>query len=708
MKHLPVILLLLKFSFVYSQDKLNLTGYDLPNTRREEGNPQLLASKLIEGKNTEKEKFDAIFVWVAKNIHYNHGAYMSPKGHTLQSTKFTLKHKLGVCIDYAKLMDTLCFFAGITNVTVLGYTKDFYFDVNDSLYIDNHAWNAVKLDNRWYLYDVTWSGGTYELKVGKWGERIIKWRKKLAGKIKQKTIHIKYKGLKGCPNTERSAYKKVYSTTFWLRLKIKIANRLKVRFKPTLIKEPYPPFYLSNPEVFSSLHIPTIPYWSLVEDANHIRTFEIDSGFYFQNPDLYQNQKREGRVCVECDHYVAMEAKERLIGARRRSFSFNPRNFLFPSQCNLEIARIHTLNALSAKDSLIKVSELDSSIQYLETAKENLHIAKTKIKEETTLLKKKNNRKKLIHFNENREYIKQMNLAILTTLGQKRNMGKLDLGIRSGYRKIETDKKNIRRMYRSIDFGKKKISDEKKAEKAELKMQKCMNHCDSLTSKIEEQKIHFNRLTLRLEEALWSRLHFQDSINYQFFFSGLLRYYSLSDNYKKPTVDIRNTINRQFRQYQLGLKENVFLIADSCTQAGLLLLKLIDGRNKKIIESMVLLKSMVELDRIKESEAKTFFVDAERKLNDTGCEILESYLNITSAAIGFHYLKYLEKEILHNIYMENGAENYRFREVEKKIYWRFKKYNSVPQHNLVYASNQLKMIKKYKKEYLKSFKKKKK
>src|SRR4051812_35328376 len=72
----------------------------------------------------------------------------------------------------------------IKNVLVPGYAKDHLDDVHDSAFIDNHAWNAVKLDGLWYLYDVTWSTGIPTFTMN----RFNRWKSKL-----QRNFQIKYK-----------------------------------------------------------------------------------------------------------------------------------------------------------------------------------------------------------------------------------------------------------------------------------------------------------------------------------------------------------------------------------------------------------------------------------------------------------------------------------------------------------------------------------
>jgi transglutaminase/protease-like cytokinesis protein 3 len=148
-------------------------------------NPGTLARRLTEGKSSEKEKFDAIFAWVATNIRYDFASYFSSGGSGMPRVKMILKYRSGICIDYAHLMDTLCNLSGITNVSVYGYAKDEIFDVNDSLYLDNHAWNAVKLDGLWYVYDVTWASGQPEYRFTKFSNFIYQLYLRHAPKYKR-------------------------------------------------------------------------------------------------------------------------------------------------------------------------------------------------------------------------------------------------------------------------------------------------------------------------------------------------------------------------------------------------------------------------------------------------------------------------------------------------------------------------------------------
>lgn len=77
-----------------------------------------LTKEIIKGKIGDEGKFKAIFDWVATNIKYNYNIYYSSNGTFDLPIKTILFYKSGVCLHYAKLMDTLCGYAGIPNISI--------------------------------------------------------------------------------------------------------------------------------------------------------------------------------------------------------------------------------------------------------------------------------------------------------------------------------------------------------------------------------------------------------------------------------------------------------------------------------------------------------------------------------------------------------------------------------------------------------------
>lgn len=137
-------------------------------------NLPLLSQHLTGKLNTDVEKFRAIYTWVCSNIANDY--YLSYKNNrrrkkytsntkSLQNwnTSFSIKmfsklkrkHRT-VCTGYAYLVKALANFSGIDCEIVNGYGKNSQTNPKD-LNTPNHSWNAVKLNDKWYLCDPTWS-----------------------------------------------------------------------------------------------------------------------------------------------------------------------------------------------------------------------------------------------------------------------------------------------------------------------------------------------------------------------------------------------------------------------------------------------------------------------------------------------------------------------------------------------------------------------
>jgi hypothetical protein len=139
-------------------------------------NLPLLAHKLTFKLPTEAEKFRAIYTWVCNNItgDSNQHNKVSKKRRKLKNDsigyikwnneykkiafKKLLKYKKTMCTGYAYLIKELCFLANIKCKIVNGYGRAVESNI-EKLESVNHSWNAVKLNNKWYLCDATWSSG---------------------------------------------------------------------------------------------------------------------------------------------------------------------------------------------------------------------------------------------------------------------------------------------------------------------------------------------------------------------------------------------------------------------------------------------------------------------------------------------------------------------------------------------------------------------
>ncbi|MBC2845986.1 transglutaminase domain-containing protein [Winogradskyella flava] len=146
------------------------------NEGKDLDNLALLTFKLTNKLSTDVEKFRAIYTWVSRNIRgdsYQHNLVSRKRdkfknnslGYIKWNNEFKkiafkklLNHKKTMCTGYAYLIKEMCYMANIDCQIIDGYARSFKTNV-EALESYNHSWNAVKLNNKWYLCDATWSSG---------------------------------------------------------------------------------------------------------------------------------------------------------------------------------------------------------------------------------------------------------------------------------------------------------------------------------------------------------------------------------------------------------------------------------------------------------------------------------------------------------------------------------------------------------------------
>ena len=133
--------------------------------------PQILAEQLTANHKSELEKVRSIFNWITGNISYKVNRY-TPQRYTILTEDDdtgalkplderiainVLTQREAVCDGYARLFKTLCDYAGLESVVIHGYARTN--DGSKSSFRPNHSWNAILIDQKWYLLDVTWASG---------------------------------------------------------------------------------------------------------------------------------------------------------------------------------------------------------------------------------------------------------------------------------------------------------------------------------------------------------------------------------------------------------------------------------------------------------------------------------------------------------------------------------------------------------------------
>ncbi|CAM1352482.1 transglutaminase domain-containing protein [Tenacibaculum insulae] len=144
-----------------------------------------LADKISTDFNSDEEKVRAVFSWLSFNIRYNLDEFYNPKQKRIHFrykdeadkqakiraikdniVKKTLSSRSAVCEGYAQTFGKVCTLLNIENQVVKGYVRNSSYDIGRVTKTTNHAWNAVKLNNKWIYIDATWAAGA--VTNGKW------------------------------------------------------------------------------------------------------------------------------------------------------------------------------------------------------------------------------------------------------------------------------------------------------------------------------------------------------------------------------------------------------------------------------------------------------------------------------------------------------------------------------------------------------------
>jgi len=125
----------------------------------------LVKKTIKQIKIDKKDPVQSVFEWIATHVKYDvkklKKVIKSGKKSTSQTEEQrindVLKTRKGVCQHYSELFAALMTEIGYEAKVITGFTNKTNIEgENTSL---GHAWNAVKVNGEWKLYDATWAAG---------------------------------------------------------------------------------------------------------------------------------------------------------------------------------------------------------------------------------------------------------------------------------------------------------------------------------------------------------------------------------------------------------------------------------------------------------------------------------------------------------------------------------------------------------------------
>lgn len=136
------------FSFSQNYSYLDSFAVNIPDSLTY--SPVKLTNYINSNFVKTEEKVRILYVWITTKIKYQEKLVDSLKNEDL--VIYSLKTRSGKCKNYSALLTSLCNLMDIEAYSILGYTK-LAKNVNTN---NDHAWNVIKFDKNYYLFDPTW------------------------------------------------------------------------------------------------------------------------------------------------------------------------------------------------------------------------------------------------------------------------------------------------------------------------------------------------------------------------------------------------------------------------------------------------------------------------------------------------------------------------------------------------------------------------
>ena len=174
MKKILILLLVLTHGFCLSQNYQNIDSI-VEKYPKNFKSIETLASWINLDFDSDIDKVRAAYYWLVNNIeYYSDSVVIKPSfdiyfseyqrtRHEKQKNKKRIEDafstKKANCLGYALSLKLLCDAFNVESEIIKGIAKCDVNDINVDLKIKNHAWNAVKLNDKWHLIDISWATG---------------------------------------------------------------------------------------------------------------------------------------------------------------------------------------------------------------------------------------------------------------------------------------------------------------------------------------------------------------------------------------------------------------------------------------------------------------------------------------------------------------------------------------------------------------------
>ena len=334
-----------------------------------------LAHLITANAQNDSDKVLAICQWMCKNLAYDYTNLSNDdKGihnpDSFQRPAVAIRRKKAICDGYAQVFRDLCLLNNIYASYIVGYTC--YSELTDSAQV-LHAWNGVRVNNNWYLMDLTWEDVALDFnkmtdKKGQVSpnERILRRLNRIATRRLVDSLQYAYGDGK-----EKIAMTNLISFIDSTAVMAKNPLPNIAQSDPTerlIFSLPAKSYIFTTPNVFRTDHLPKDPLWQLTDSVISLQKF-----FFQHDPSVSPYFSTHFDYKKRLEELPSLDSLERQRRELSRQLQFNPRDWLVIQNIAYDYnSRVHrtfqAFNTTASADSA-KVLELEN---LLTTAEQHL------------------------------------------------------------------------------------------------------------------------------------------------------------------------------------------------------------------------------------------------------------------------------------------------------------------------------------------------
>ncbi len=290
-----------------------------------------LALSITRNVQGDSEKVVAICQWILTNLDYDFESIKNERnGHpdpdSFQKSAIVIRRKKAVCDGYSQVFRDFCLLNNIFSSAVVGYTA--YNELTDSAQV-LHAWNSVRVNNRWYLMDLTWEDIALDFDKNRLAIlRDSNKRNKLSPRerlliqlMKRSNLRLADKQKMQQNDVEKIATNSLLNAVDSANLNGQ--NLSNNTINSPIFSLPASTYLFTPPHVFRTDHLPKDPLWQLTDSVISLQKFFFQNdpsvSPYFSTHFDYKNRLND----LENLDYLERERRE-----LSRQWQFNSRDWM--------------------------------------------------------------------------------------------------------------------------------------------------------------------------------------------------------------------------------------------------------------------------------------------------------------------------------------------------------------------------------------------